>query len=222
MSTVKTVKYQVGTDGTSTNNFTIYQPDPPDGTMRVGNGNADSVTDAITLDSSGNITAAQNLTVSGNLSVTGNIPVNNTAPLFIAYANDAQTIATATFTKVQCNTEVADTNSNYDHSTNYRFTPTVAGYYQITGAVGWTTAPANGDGFIALYKNGSVYRYISNRTTPSSANRFLAGTCLMYMNGTTDYVELYVYQNTGGNLTTFAGSSQRRECPEFQGVLVSV
>ena len=49
MSTVKTVKYQVGTDGTSTNNFTIYQPDPPDGTMRVGNGNADSVTDAITL-----------------------------------------------------------------------------------------------------------------------------------------------------------------------------
>jgi len=160
------------------------------------------------------------LTVDGSGNITPSNQLYPKVPAFIAYANDAQTISTATFTKVQCNTEIADTNSNYDHSTNYRFTPTVAGYYQITAAVGWTTAPANADGFISLYKNGSIYRYISNRTTPTSSNRFLAGTCLMYMNGTTDYVELYVYQNTGGNLTAVAGSNQRRECPEFQGVLV--
>jgi hypothetical protein len=53
MSTVKTVKYQVGTDGTSTNNFTIYQPDPPDGTMRVGNGNADAPTDVAQVNGDG-------------------------------------------------------------------------------------------------------------------------------------------------------------------------
>jgi hypothetical protein len=53
MSTVKTVKYQVGTDGTSTNNFTIYQPDPPDGTMRIGVGNADSPTEIAQFTSSG-------------------------------------------------------------------------------------------------------------------------------------------------------------------------
>ena len=53
MSTVKTVKYQVGTDGTSSNNFTIYQPDPPDGTMRIGVGNADSPTEIAQFTSSG-------------------------------------------------------------------------------------------------------------------------------------------------------------------------
>lgn len=53
MSTVKTVKYQVGTDGTSTNNFTIYQPDPPDGTMRIGVGNADNPTEVAQFTSSG-------------------------------------------------------------------------------------------------------------------------------------------------------------------------
>lgn len=53
MSTVKTVKYQVGTDGTSTNNFTIYQPDPPDGTMRIGVGNADNPTEIAQFTSSG-------------------------------------------------------------------------------------------------------------------------------------------------------------------------
>ena len=53
MSTVKTVKYQVGTDGTSSNNFTIYQPDPPDGTMRIGVGNADNPTEIAQFTSSG-------------------------------------------------------------------------------------------------------------------------------------------------------------------------
>ena len=42
MSTVKSKKYQVGTDATATNNFTIYQPGTPDGTLRIGVGNADS------------------------------------------------------------------------------------------------------------------------------------------------------------------------------------
>lgn len=73
MSTIKTKKVQVGTDSTASNNFTIYTPGTPDGTVRIGNGNADSVTDAITLDSSGNITAAQNLTVSGTTTATGAI-----------------------------------------------------------------------------------------------------------------------------------------------------
>lgn len=71
-SLLRTKGVQIGQDNTATNNFTLYQPGVPDGTLRIGNGNADSVTDAITLDSSGNITAAQNLTVSGDLTVSGN------------------------------------------------------------------------------------------------------------------------------------------------------
>lgn len=55
MSTVKTNNVQIGQSVTATNNFTWYQPTSPDGTVRLGNGNAGSVTDAITVNSSGNV-----------------------------------------------------------------------------------------------------------------------------------------------------------------------
>ena len=51
MSTVKSKKLQVGTDATSSNNFTIYQPSTPDGTLRIGVGNADSPTEVARFDS---------------------------------------------------------------------------------------------------------------------------------------------------------------------------
>lgn len=53
MSTVKSKKLQVGTDATSTNNFTIYQPSTPDGTLRIGQGDADSPTEVAKITSTG-------------------------------------------------------------------------------------------------------------------------------------------------------------------------
>ena len=53
MSTVKSKNLQVGTDATATNNFTIYQPSTPDGTLRIGVGNADSPTEVAQFTSSG-------------------------------------------------------------------------------------------------------------------------------------------------------------------------
>ena len=53
MSTIKSKKLQVGTDATSSNNFTIYQPATPDGTLRIGVGNADSPTEVARFDSNG-------------------------------------------------------------------------------------------------------------------------------------------------------------------------
>ena len=55
MSTVISKNVQIGADGTASNNFTAYQPATPDGTLRIGNGNSGSVTDAITLTSAGNV-----------------------------------------------------------------------------------------------------------------------------------------------------------------------
>ena len=51
MSTVKSKNLQVGTDSTSSNNFTIYQPSTPDGTLRIGQGTADSPTEVARFDS---------------------------------------------------------------------------------------------------------------------------------------------------------------------------
>ena len=53
MSTVKSKKLQVGTDASASNNFTIYQPSTPDGTLRIGVGNADSPTEVARFTSSG-------------------------------------------------------------------------------------------------------------------------------------------------------------------------
>ena len=44
MSTLKTNNVQVGQSGTATNNFTLYQPSTPDGTVRLGVGNTGATT----------------------------------------------------------------------------------------------------------------------------------------------------------------------------------
>ena len=56
MSTIKTNNAQIGQSVTATNNFVLYQPASPDGTVRLGNGNSGSVTDLITVGSTGNLT----------------------------------------------------------------------------------------------------------------------------------------------------------------------
>lgn len=53
MSTVKTNNVQVGQSGTASNNFTLYQPATPDGTVRLGNGNSGSTTDVASFTSAG-------------------------------------------------------------------------------------------------------------------------------------------------------------------------
>jgi hypothetical protein len=56
MSTLKTNNYQVGQSGTANQNFTIYQPSTPDGTVRIGVGNAGAVSsDVLAVNNSGNV-----------------------------------------------------------------------------------------------------------------------------------------------------------------------
>lgn len=125
---------------------------------------------------------------------TGTVALNN-GPAFSAYlATAQQSITSATWTKVTLNAEEFDTNNNFDSTTNYRFTPTVAGYYQINGAfitngTGATQTSAN----IAIYKNGSAYKYggLLAINTGSVSQTAQLVTSLVYFNGSTDYVELY-------------------------------
>ena len=125
-------------------------------------------------------------------------------PAFSAYNSSSTTLNTTTWTKIGLQTEVFDTNSNFDSTTNYRFTPTVAGYYQLNGAVS-TNNPA-GSLLCAIYKNGSqLYKgqvVPANSAIGTSVN--VSGVA--YFNGSTDYVELYGYQSNGSAQTTYANS----------------
>ena len=136
--------------------------------------------------------------------------VAGTGPAFSAYQNLAQTLTSGAYTKVQFQVERFDTNGCFDSTTNYRFTPTVAGYYQVNAFICWGGF-ATTQGNIVLYKNGSTY---SSTFTPGSGygyNNMIA--VIMYMNGSTDYVE--VYCGNSSNETLF-GSTQSG----FSAVLV--
>ena len=124
------------------------------------------------------------------------------APAFSAGPSATQSISAATWTKMQYNTEEWDTNNNYDNATNYRFTPTVAGYYQINGCAESTGNSASGYFLVAVYKNGSAFKYGQNYKSDSASGPSASVATLVYFNGTTDYIELYsIGQNawTRGN-----------------------
>jgi hypothetical protein len=146
--------------------------------------------------------------------------VASTGPAFSAYMSGTyQTISANTYTKVALNAELFDTNSNYD-TTNYRFTPTVAGYYQINANLGLSYLTTVPNGLIVLiYKNGSAYLSIQTRVNSMYGNNSI--NQLVYMNGTTDYLELWGY-SVGGTDPVFQGSqsSPIQYNSWFSGLLV--
>lgn len=115
--------------------------------------------------------------------------VAGTGPAFSAIATVDQTLTTATTTKLDFAGEIFDTNNNFASS---RFTPTVAGYYQINSIV--RISVTNGTNISCyFYKNGSVYsQFIQLIQTAYSGSFNQFGSDLIYFNGTTDYVEVYV------------------------------
>ena len=140
-------------------------------------------------------------TFGGNIDVTGNVVTD--APAFSAYANAGASISAGTWTKVPMNVERFDTNNCYD-TTNYRFTPNVAGYYQFNGAMGTVSGGSAGYFLVGLYKNGSTYAYGSNYPAHSANGPNSVISSLIYMNGSTDYVELYIVSAVSA--TTYSDS----------------
>lgn len=127
-------------------------------------------------------------------------------PAFYAQASGSITIGNSAITKVTFNSEIFDTASCYDPTTNYRFTPNVAGYYQINALVQLYSAPStSGVMYSLLYKNGSAY--VAGPVIPlvNGNESGSAISSLVYLNGTTDYVEVYARQNSSGNLTLDTG-----------------
>jgi hypothetical protein len=146
---------------------------------------------------------------------TGTVMVSGNMPAFSATMSANQTgITSLTQTKVVFNTEEFDTGSCFDTAT-YRFTPNVAGYYQINGSLYVISSLTGTYMGCSIFKNGSNY---ASGTFLSSAQGEVSSVSshLIYLNGTTDYVELYGFSLFGAGSTTFiAGGGSR-----FSGCLV--
>jgi hypothetical protein len=164
------------------------------------------------------MTTTLNATTSNGLVVTpdnsGNILLQyngQSAPAFSAQMNSTS-IPNVTWTKVTYGTENFDTNNNFASS---RFTPTVAGYYQINANLRYANSIGGTVLQMAIYKNGAMYAYVSNGVS-TGVTRALCVSTLLYCNGSTDYIEIYTYQNSGstestdsGDIYTFSGCLMR-------------
>jgi hypothetical protein len=138
---------------------------------------------------------------------------SSSGPAFYAWRSGSdQSITTATFTKVQLNAELFDTDNCFDPTTNYRFTPTTAGYYQLSATIYGSGATIS-RALYSIYKNGTSYSRFADVST--SSGMLLTGSTICYFNGTTDYAELYAYL-AGTSLTV----GQYVEITNFSGVWI--
>jgi hypothetical protein len=113
---------------------------------------------------------------------------------FAASGTTLSIAGTGAYVKLPFNTEVWDSHAYYDNVTNYRFTPLVAGKYQITLAVYGITL--NGSSGVSIHKNGA-FNNVQSQGQPVTADSGFCAACIISMNGTTDYVEAFAFHNTG-------------------------
>jgi hypothetical protein len=131
--------------------------------------------------------------------------VAGTGPAFSAYADaTTQTLVTSTYTKILFQTEEFDTNSNFASS---RFTPTVAGYYQVNAQLLFP-ALAGFTCLVAIYKNGADYKEGTRTAIAATSSGGVYVSALVYCNGSTDYIEIYGQQASGTNQNLAGGNNQ--------------
>jgi len=145
-------------------------------------------------------------------------PAGSSGPAFRAFRNTTtQNVTGSTWTKVQLNAETFDTDSCFDSTTNYRFTPTKSGYYQLSGALeGEIQTTSTVIIRTAIYLNGSVAAQ-GVRGLAVGDEACSSVTDLIYMNGSTDYVELYGFITAGSVNENFINGTSKTY---FEGVWI--
>ena len=146
--------------------------------------------------------------------------VAGNGPAFSYYWNGAsQTLTTSTTTKAKFNTKIFDTANCFDTST-YRFTPNVAGYYQL-GFVGQSDYVPSGRAMVWIYKNGTAFMFQEqNLNSPASTYPSYNINAMVYANGSTDYFEIYLRQESGGSKNLYGNSPGSENVTYFNGGLV--
>jgi hypothetical protein len=153
---------------------------------------------------SGTTTLTLGSTNAGTIALgSGDVQSNFLYPAFHAKLSSAQTLVYNTATKIQFNTEVFDTDSAYDNSSNYRFTVPSgkAGkyfiYYQLRASSLGTTWQF---GRVQVYKNGSAFsdNAQNNGSSALHSSNFFNGTLTLDLSAS-DYLEIYYTHESSDN-----------------------
>lgn len=133
---------------------------------------------------------------------------------FSVYRNGAQNTSAGAAAKVNFDSELFDTNSNFDSTVNYRYTAPVSGFYQF----GWcvSTAVANTRWFTSLYKNGATEIARGDDSSVSVSGAGNGGSRLLQLTAA-DTVEVQVFCNAAIAIQTDAAGA----LTWFSGFLVS-
>jgi hypothetical protein len=126
-------------------------------------------------------------------------------PAFRVHTETSQNVTSNVETKAVLDIKDFDTNNWFDTST-YRYTPQIAGYYSFTGMlrIAGTTLTSQS---ASLFKNGSRIFSSFNRVSSSTPVHVVV-TDLIYLNGSTDYVELYgISSGASGTSFNYADNS---------------
>lgn len=188
------VKIEGNASGTGT--LTIAAPNTnTDRTLTLPDGAGEILTDASSLPAA-NLTGTLPAIDGSNLTGVSSL---STVPMFIAHGNNAnQSVSANTWTKANFNYETLDSEGWYNTSTA-AFTPQQAGYYLFTVKTAYQQT-TSGERFIADFRvNGSVGNHRAFDAKSSWSDHYqMSGCMLIYLNGSTDYVDLYVYRSTSG------------------------
>jgi len=135
------------------------------------------------------------LTSNGSGVISSGGAITNT-PSFRAYASSNFTTANTTRTIVPFGNVTFDT-GNYFNTSTYRYTPLVAGYYNFFATVKANSATDAENFVIYIRKNETE---IMEVTSPNLYYNSVNGSVITYLDGVDDFVDVYVRQDSGGNL----------------------
>ena len=125
-----------------------------------------------------------------------------------AYRNEAQSIAGATTEKILIDTISFDTEGVVDID-NSRIIPNLAGYYQVSGNARLGSIPDTQTVLCSIFKNGERVSAGAYFRSGSTGQGISTVSDLVYMNGTTDYLEIYIYNSYSSALPLVVGQSHQ-------------
>ena len=140
------------------------------------------------------------------------VSVIGNTPAFYATGTTQTNVSSDSYTKAQFDSEEFDTAGNYDHSTNYRFTPTTAGKYFIFTSIRFfddTDTDVIRATELQIYKNGTYATpriRAQSRLSNSDADYFNVHNsenigAIVEANGSSDYFEVYwIVKHEGSNV----------------------
>lgn len=125
-----------------------------------------------------------------------------------AYRNAAQNIDAPLNTKVLIDTISFDTEGVVDIA-NSRIIPNLPGYYIVMGNVGAISVPDGRWVTAQIYKNGALVTYGTHVHQGAAGYSSSSASDLIYMNGTTDYLELHADHTRLSALELYVGHSRQ-------------